>query len=70
VGLTITCPTQVLWGARGALAAWYDPLDIWRDWANDVTGQALDSGHFLAEEKPLETLAALRRFHTEGIEPR
>jgi haloacetate dehalogenase len=64
-GRKITCPTQVLWGAQGALAAWYDPLDIWRNWAYDVTGQALDSGHFLAEEKPHETLSALHRFHTD-----
>jgi haloacetate dehalogenase len=26
-GRTITCPTQVLWSAKGALAAWYDPLE-------------------------------------------
>jgi haloacetate dehalogenase len=65
-GRTIVCPTQVLWSAKGALKAWYDPLQIWRDWADDVTGHPLDSGHFLAEERPADTLAALRRFHTEG----
>ena len=50
-------PVQVLWSGRGPLAAWYDTLAIWRDWAEDVIGQALDCGHFLAEEKPVETLA-------------
>jgi hypothetical protein len=25
------------------------PLEIWRDWANEVTGQVIDS-HFLAEK--------------------
>jgi haloacetate dehalogenase len=63
-GRTISCPTQVLWAGRGALSAWYDTLAVWRDWADDVTGEALDSGHFLAEERPAETLAAIRRFHT------
>ena len=62
-GRRITCPTQVLWAGRGALAAWYDTLAIWRDWADDVCGQALDCGHFLAEELPGETLAAIRGFH-------
>ena len=62
-GRRITCPVQVLWAGQGALAAWYDTLAIWRDWAHDVTGQALDCGHFIVEELPAETLAALRRFH-------
>jgi haloacetate dehalogenase len=58
----IGCPVQVLWGGKGALAAWYDVLALWREWANDVTGQAIDSGHFIPEERPAETLAALRGF--------
>ncbi len=62
-GRRITCPTQVLWAGKGALAAWYDTLAIWRDWADDVSGEALDCGHFLVEECPSGTLAAIRRFH-------
>ncbi len=62
-GRRITRPLQVLWAGRGALAAWYDTLAVWREWADDVTGEALDSGHFLVEERPAETLAAILRFH-------
>jgi haloacetate dehalogenase len=62
-GRRITAPLQVLWGAKGALAAWYDPLEVWRAWADDVTGSAIDGGHFLVEEQPAATLAALRAFH-------
>jgi len=58
----IAAPVQVLWGARGALAAWYDVLEVWREWAHDVQGHAIDSGHFIPEERPAETLAALRGF--------
>ena len=58
----IAAPLQVLWGSKGAVGAWYDPLAIWRDWADDVTGQAIDAGHFVPEERPAETLAALRAF--------
>jgi len=65
-GRRITCPLQALWGSRGALAAWYDPLEIWREWADEVTGAAVDSGHFLVEEQPAATLAAPRQFHTAG----
>lgn len=61
-GRKIVCPLQVLWGAKGALAAWYDTLAIWREWAGEVQGQAVDCGHFIPEERPAETAALLRAF--------
>jgi haloacetate dehalogenase len=45
----IGCPTLVLWGTRGSVARVDGVLDVWREWADDVRGRALDSGHFLAE---------------------
>jgi len=61
-GRRIACPVQVLWGAKGAVGAWYDPLAVWREWADDVRGQSVDCGHFIPEEKPEETLVLLREF--------
>lgn len=61
-GRRIAAPPLVLWGARGALPRWYDVMALWRDWASDVRGQPIDAGHFIPEEKPAETLAALRGF--------
>jgi haloacetate dehalogenase len=58
----ITCPTLVLWGARSVVGQLYDPIDVWRTYATDVRGHAVDSGHFVVEERPHETLAALREF--------
>jgi haloacetate dehalogenase len=58
----IACPVLALWGARWHLEDWYDVLAIWRDWAGDVSGRALDCGHYVAEERPEETLAELRAF--------
>ncbi|HZR43678.1 MAG TPA: alpha/beta hydrolase [Ktedonobacteraceae bacterium] len=58
----IACPVLALWGRRGSLEEWYDVLAIWRDWANDVRGRALDCGHYLAEEAPDETYEELRAF--------
>lgn len=58
----ITCPTLALWGARGYLERWYDVLGIWRDWAPDARGRALDCGHYLPEEAPGETYEELRAF--------
>ena len=61
-GRRIAAPLLVLWAERGALPRWYDVLSIWRDWATDVRGSGIDSGHFMAEEAPEPTLAALRGF--------
>ncbi len=58
----IACPLFALWGRNAEPDEWYDVLAIWRDWADDVHGKALDCGHYLAEEAPEETYAALRDF--------
>jgi haloacetate dehalogenase len=56
-GGTIACPVLVLWGARGALEAFYgDVLDVWRTWAPDLRGHGIDASHFLVEDQP-ETVA-------------
>lgn len=61
-GRKIECPVQALWGARGIPAEGESPLEVWKRWARQVEGQAIDSGHFLAEENPDDTLAALLPF--------
>jgi len=40
----------------------FDCLADWREVAHDVTGRAIDCGHFLAEEAPEETLIEIERF--------
>ncbi len=40
----------------------YDVLDLWRERARQVTGRAIDSGHYLAEEAPDDSLRALAAF--------
>jgi haloacetate dehalogenase len=55
-------PLLALWGKRGVIERYFDPLRDWREVARDVRGKALDCGHFLPEEAPRETLAELRRF--------
>lgn len=61
-GRRITCPLLVLWGARGFVAAAYDVLGVWRAYADDIGGHAIDCGHFVAEEAPAQTVAALCEF--------
>jgi haloacetate dehalogenase len=61
-GRRVECPVYLLWGARSVVGALYDPIAVWREYATSVDGQALDAGHFLAEECPQETLEALLGF--------
>ncbi len=69
-GRRLTCPTLVLWGAEGFVGTAYDVLEVWRQYADDVRGHAVDSGHFLAEEAPEATLSALQDFLTSTDTPR
>jgi haloacetate dehalogenase len=61
-GRKISCPTLALWGSAGIPGKADSPLDIWRTWCTDVRGHALACGHFLPEEEPRGTLAALIPF--------
>ena len=65
-GRLIQCPTLALWSEGGALDGWYPdaggPLNIWRDWATEVTGRAMPGGHFFPEQNPRETADALGAF--------
>jgi haloacetate dehalogenase len=62
-GRSIACPVLVLWAARGGLPRFYpDVLEVWRPWAPDVRGEALDATHFLAEDRPEQTAAQLLSF--------
>jgi len=61
-GRKIACPTLALWGGAGIAAGAATPLATWKSWASDVRGLAIESGHFIPEENPEETLAALQMF--------
>lgn len=65
-GKKITVPMLALWGGVGIAQAAATPLDIWKQWATNVEGQPVDSGHFLTEENPDVTAQALRAFFAAG----
>lgn len=61
-GRKLTMPVLALWGSAGLLGR-LPALEIWRDYAEDVTGQSIEEcGHFLAEEQPAALLAHLKPF--------
>jgi haloacetate dehalogenase len=65
-GRKIACPTLVLWGTHYVGKGSADPLEVWRPWCTDLRGGEIVSGHFLAEENPDATLAALLPFLREA----
>jgi len=61
-GKKITIPMLALWGDAGIARAAATPLDTWKNWATNVSGAGVDSGHFLTEENPETTARLLREF--------
>jgi haloacetate dehalogenase len=55
-------PLRILWAERGAVGTNFDVLALWRERAAEVTGQAVPSGHYIAEEIPGELFAQAHNF--------
>ena len=58
----IESPVLALWGNKGFVHRTYNVAEVWRDYARDVDGWPLSSGHFLPEEDPEGVISALQRF--------
>ncbi len=55
-GRRLQQPLRVLWGDHGILGKCFDVLGLWRERAADVSGRAVESGHYLPEEVPQAVL--------------
>lgn len=65
-GNKIACPVLALWGESRKKGFVNNSLEIWREWCDDVRGEPIACGHFLAEENPGDTLAAVLPFLRDG----
>ncbi len=61
-GHRLRMPLRVLWGAHGVVGRCFDPMALWRDVATQVSGRALDCGHYIAEEQPAALLEEIHQF--------
>jgi len=61
-GHCLAQPLHVLWGEHGAVGRCFDVLLLWRERANQVSGQALPCGHYIAEELPDRLITAALAF--------
>jgi haloacetate dehalogenase len=62
-GTKIACPVLALWGTDGLPAnAGMDALSCWHEWASDLHGFTIESGHYVPEENPAATAQELLDF--------
>jgi len=63
----LACPTLVVWAGQDDMEDLYgDVLGVWRPWAGDLRGHALDCGHHMAEEAPQELATVLHAFLSDA----
>ena len=63
----LSMPIQTLWAKRGVIEACFDALDLWRQRAGPVEGEALDATHYMAEEIPYDIAARMTDFFTKHM---
>ena len=61
--IKIKMPILILWGKKGKIEQWYNPVSIWQKYCvQEVRGYSVNSGHYLAEENPDEIIKSIHNF--------
>ena len=59
----LNIPMQVLWGKSGVIGKQFDSLKIWQKYSKKkIYGTGINSGHFIPEQNPKETIKNLKKF--------
>lgn len=61
-GKKVKAPLLALWGEKGTIQRLFDALALWRERAEDVRGEPVPSGHYVAEEAPDAVASRLIKF--------
>lgn len=61
-GKKLTPPVLALWAKRGVIASCFEALNLWKQRAEQVEGEALDATHYMAEEIPEEIVNRMTSF--------
>lgn len=48
----IACPVMVLWGSNSHCGRHFKPMEAWGEWADDLRGTDIPTGHYPAEHRP------------------
>ncbi len=61
--IKLKMPLLILWGDKGKIEKWYKPLSIWQNYCTQkVKGNAVDAGHYIAEENPKSLIKNIKNF--------
>ena len=64
-GKKLQMPIHVLWGEHGLVNKCFKPLEDWQEVADEVSGRAVTSGHYIPEELPDELIVEAKKFFKE-----
>lgn len=64
----IECPTMVIWGTNSHCGRHFKPIEAWGEWADDLRGFGIPTGHYPAEHRPDIVYPLFWNFFT-GREP-
>jgi haloacetate dehalogenase len=65
----LACPVLVIWGSNSHCGRHFKPVEAWADWADDLRGFPVPTGHYPAEQRPDLILDAFQAFFA-GEEPK
>src|SRR3546814_10674052 len=67
----LACPVLAIWGSNSHVGRHYKPLAAWAEWADNLRGFAVPTGHYPAEQRPDLILDAFQAFFAgeEPLEP-
>jgi len=61
-------PIQVLWGKKGIIGKQFKPINTWQKYTSKkVLGLEINSGHFIPEQNPKETIKQLTKFFLKYV---
>ena len=64
----LNIPIQILWGKKGVIGKQFKPIKIWQKYSNKkVLGIEINSGHFIPEQNPKETIKQLKKFFLKYV---
>jgi len=63
----ITAPLLVMWGQSSYVGRNFDSVQVWKNFADQVTGIQAPSDHYIPEEAPSFTAEVLSEFFSVGL---
>jgi len=63
----ITAPLLVTWGQSSYVGRNFDSVQVWKNFADQVTGIQAPSDHYIPEEAPSFTVEVLSEFFSAGL---